>query len=226
MLAIPLLLMQLGVAQTSAVQRECIASRAHGSSGQAGSARFIMDPPEPRFPVRSAALTRAVTCSFARGKLLAATEVFYLRLVSQDREGPGFTTRMPGQSRRYYLVCEGQVGTTRASFAAGQTLSFADNTFTLPCGHMIYRTGSTDPAQAERVSGRYAYKVQVATWTVRRGPTPARPTFDVAVDVVVSNPVETLHLRGRLVGTPSTSVRTFDCPEHRATKQELPPGCR
>ena len=176
--------------------------------------------------MRSAELTRAVTCSFSAGRLLQATEVFYLALVSQDRNDPGFTTRQPGQSRRYYLVCEGRVGTTLASFSAGQTLTFADNTFTLPCGHMIYRTGNTDPAQAERVSGVYAYKVQSATWTVRRGPTPMRPTFDVGVDVVVSNPVETLHLSGRLVGTLTTSVRTFDCPEHRNTKQELPPGCR
>ena len=185
-----------------------------------------MDHDEPGFAVRSATLTRSLTCSFRAGRLLAATEVFYLRLVSWDRDNPGFTTRQPGQSRRYYLVCEGRVGTTLASFAAGQSLSFAKNSFTLPCGHMIYREGSTDPAQAERVSGVYAYRVQSATWTVRRGPTPERPTFDVAVDAVVANPVETLHLRGRLVGTLSTSVRGFECPQHQNTKQELPPGCR
>ena len=185
-----------------------------------------MDHAEPRFAVRSATLTRSLTCSFRRGRLLHADEAFYLRLVSQDRDDPGFTTGAPGVSRRYYLVCEGRVGTTLAGFAAAQQLSFADNAFTLPCGHMIYREGMTDPAGAERVSGRYAYRVESATWTVRRGPTPARPTFDVAIDVVVRNPVETLHLRGRVVGELSTSVRVFECPEPRNSKQELPPGCR
>jgi hypothetical protein len=90
---------------------------------------------------------------------------------------------------------------------------------------MIYRTGSTDPAQAERVSGAYAYRVHSATWIVRRGPTPTRPTFDVDIDVIVINPIETLHLSGRLVGDLTTSVRVLECPEHQATKQALPPGC-
>lgn len=184
-----------------------------------------MNRDEPRFPVRSATLTRSLTCSFRRGRLLHAEESYYLRLVSQDRDNPGFTTGAPGMSRRYYLVCEGRVGTTRASFTTAQSLSFAANTFTLPCGHMIYRTGDSDPARADRISGRYAYRVQSATWTVRRGPTPARPTFDVAVDVVVSNPIETLHLSGRVVGELTTSVRVFECPEHRNTKREQPPGC-
>ena len=228
MLAMPFLHVRVALAQASAVQRECIASRGVGGGSQqhAGRARFIMSPDEPRFPVRSADLTRSVTCSFRTGRLLQATEVFYLTLVSRDRDDPGFTTRQPGQSRRYYLVCEGRVGTSLGSFAAGQTLSFDQNTFTLPCGHMIYRTGSTDPAQAERVSGVYAYRVQSATWSVRRGPTATRPTFDVAVDVVVSNPVETLHLSGRVVGTLTTSVHIINCPEHQTTRQEQPPGCR
>jgi hypothetical protein len=220
MLAMPLLLIQL------AVQRECIANRSHRSQQQAGHARFIMDHVEPGFAVRSATLTRSLTCSFQGGKLLNADEAFYLTLVSQDRTDPGFTTGQAGQSRRYYLVCEGRVGTTRASFTAGQKLTFDKNGFTLPCGHMIYRAGSTDTAQAERVSGVYAYKVQSAKWTVRRGPTSAQPSFEVTVDVVVSNPIETLHLSGRLLGTLTKSLRIFDCPEHQATKQELPPGCR
>jgi hypothetical protein len=211
--------------QGSGVQRECISSRETAPRAQAGRARFIMDHDEPRFRVRSATLTRSLTCSFRRGRLLHAEETFYLRLVSHDRDDPGFTTGAPGMSRRYYLVCEGRVGTMLAGFTAAQTLSFADNTFTLPCGHMIYRAGVSDPAGAERVSGAYAYRVQSATWTVRRGPTPARPTFDVAVDAVVLNPIETLHLRGRLVGELTTTVRVFVCPEQRNTRQELPPGC-
>ena len=228
MLAIPFLLGRIASAQESGVQRECIASRVVGGGSQqhAGRARFIMSPDEPRFPVRSANLTRSVTCSFRTGRPLQATETFSLALVSRDRDDLTFTTGAPGMSRRYYLVCEGRVGTTLASFAAGQTLSFAENTFTLPCGHMIYRAGSTDPAHAERVSGMYAYRVQSATWSVRRGPTPTRPTFDATVDVVVSNPVETLHLSGRVVGTLTTSLRIIDCPEPRATKQASPPGCR
>ena len=225
LLTIPLLLNRVASAQEGNVARECIANRGHAVQ-HTGRARFIMDHPEPRFPVRSATLTRVVTCSFQRGRLLQATETFYLTLVSHDLDDPGFTTQMPGQSHRYYLVCEGRVGTTRASFLTGQTLSFLDNTFTLPCGHMIYRTGSTDPAQAERVSGVYSYRVHSATWKVQRGPTLARPTFDVIIDVIAINPIETLHLSGHLVGALSTSIRSFDCPEHRATKQALPPGCR
>lgn len=228
LLAIACLFGRLAFAQGSGVQRECVASRglSSGSQQHAGRTRFMMDHDEPGFPVRAVELTRSVTCSFRAGRLLQATEVFYLKLVSQDRDDPGFSTRAPGMSRRYYLVCEGRVGTTLGSFAAGQTLSFAENTFTLPCGHMIYRAGSTDPTQAERVSGAYAYRVRSATWTVRRGPTETRPTFDVLVDVVVFNPVETLHLSGRAVGSLTKTLRTFDCPEHQATKQELPPGCR
>ena len=209
----------------AALARECLANRATPVQERAGRARFVMDHPEPRFPVRSATLTRALTCSFRAGRLLHASEAWYLTLVSQDRDDPGFSTRAPGMSRRYYLVCEGRVGTTLGSFVAGQKLSFIDNSFTLPCGHMIYRSGSSDPAQAERVSGVYSYRVHSATWTVRRGPTPGRPTFDVVIDVVAINPLETLHLSGQVAGSITTSVRVFDCPPHQATKQAQPPGC-
>ena len=89
------------------------------------------------------------------------------------------------------------MGTTLGTFVAGQKLTFADNEFTLPCG----------------------------TWTVRRGPTPARALFDVIIDVIVINPIETLHLSGHVVGAMTTSVRVFDCPPHQATKQAQPPGC-
>lgn len=212
-------------AAQSALERECIANRATPVQERVGRARFVMDHPEPQFSVRSATLTRSLTCSFRGSRLLHASEAWYLTLVSQDREDPGFSTHAPGMSRRYYLVCEGRVGTTLGSFVAGQKLSFVDNSFTLPCGHMIYRSGSTDPAQAERVSGVYSYRVHSATWTVRRGPAPGRPTFDVVIDVVAINPIETLHLSGHVVGGLTTSVRAFDCPPHQATKQAQPPGC-
>lgn len=210
----------------SSLDRECVAHRASGSGGTAGEARFVMAPGDARFQPRSAALTRRVTCAFRGGNLFRATEAFYLRLVSMDRENPGFTTGAPGMSERYYLVCEGGLSTTLPTFVAGQVLSFADNTFTLPCGHLIYPTGVDDPARAERVTGVYSYKVQSATLQVRQGATVARPGFDVAVDVVVVNPIETLQLRGRVSGRLGMTFTIVDCPtEHKFTKEATRPGC-
>jgi hypothetical protein len=176
--------------------------------------------------MRSATLRRSLTCGFRGNRLVHTNVAYYLTLVSQDRNNPGFSTQAPGMSQRFYLVCEGRVGTTLATFAAGEELSFDKNTFTLPCGHMIYRTGSTDPAQAERVSGQYAYRVRSATWQVRRGPTFTQPSFDVRVDVVVFNPLEVLHLSGRLLGELASTLTIVDCPQHQTSKQEPNPACR
>jgi hypothetical protein len=186
----------------------------------------VAEPSDPHFRARSASLTRRLSCGFRGSRLLHASETFYLTLVSQDREKPGFPPPAPGMSARFYLVCEGRVGTTLPTLVRGQELTFADNTFTLPCGHMIYPTGSSDPARAERVSGVYAYRVRTALWKVRRGPTATRPSFDVDLDVEVFNPIEEIHLRGQLLGSLSTSVTIVDCPDLRFTKQESNPACR
>ena len=199
-----------------------MARRPAGSREIRGSGRFTTRRDEPRFQVRSGTLTRRLTCSFDGSKLLHATETYYLRLLSRDREDPGFTADARS-SGRYYLECEGRVATSRATFVAGQELSFATNTFTLPCGHMIYSSASDS---AERVSGRYGYKVQEATLKVRRGPTAQRPTFDVDVDAIVTNPIETLHIDGRLTGELATVVSMVQCPRRRpGTKPVTPEGC-
>jgi hypothetical protein len=165
-------------------------------------------------------------CGYRGKKLISARESMYLQLLSQDRVDPGFTTGAPHMSSRFYLVCEGAVGTTLSRFVTGQKLSFADNTFTLPCGHMIYPAGVTDPDSADRVSGAYAYKVESAAWNVVRGPTRERPTFDVTLDVTVANPIERLNLRGRLRGEMSTSVVVVNCGEKPSyTKRPEHPAC-
>jgi hypothetical protein len=212
--------------QGDALRRECLAYRASGSRGGKGEARFAPERDDARFRPRSAALTRHVACGFRAGKLARATEQFHLRLASQDRENPGFSTGNPNNSSRYYLVCEGSVRTSLAAFTAGQRLSFADNTFTLPCGHMIYPKGTSDPATASRVSGVYTYKVRSATLEVRRGPRLDHPSFTLLVDVVVVNPLETLELRGRVSGEISTAVAVVECGTGpRFTKQIPHPAC-
>lgn len=216
----------LNVGPESSPGRECLAHRRAGSSARPGEARFAMDRDDGRFRVRSAALTRRLMCGFRGGRLVSATERFSLQLVSQDRENPGFTTGAPNMSRRFYLVCEGSLATSLPAFVAGQQLSFADNTFTLPCGHMIYPAGVAEPTLAERVSGAYAYKVRSAALRVSSGPTVERPTFDVSLDVVVVNPIETLRLRGRMVGRLAMTAAVVDCPtEPRYTKQDARPEC-
>lgn len=201
-------------------------NRKAGSSERPGGVRFDMTQDDPHFVVRSATLTRRVLCGFRGKKLINAKESMYLQLLSQDREDPGFTTGAPRMSSKFYLVCEGAVGTTLSRFVTGQKLSFADNTFTLPCGHMIYRAGVTDPDSADRVSGAYSYKVQSATWTVVRGPTRERPSFEVTLDVTVANPIETLNLRGRLRGELSTSIVVVNCGERPGyTKRPEHPAC-
>jgi hypothetical protein len=206
--------------------RECITHRASGSRGTMGRARFAMERADNRFRPRSAALTRRVVCGFRGGKLVSATEQFYLQLISEDRENPGFTTGAPNMSARFYIVCEGGMRTTLPTFVEGQVLSFADNTFTLPCGHAIYPADVHDPAKANRITGLYSYKVRSATLAVRMGPTVERPTFDVTVDALVENPNESLHLRGRVSGRLSMVFAIVDCPTVRLhTKQAQHPGC-
>ncbi len=214
------------MASASPLERECLAYRASGTTGRAGEARFAMDRPDPRFRPRSAALMRQVLCGFRGGKLFRASERFYLRLASQDRDDPGFSTGDPSNSSRYYVVCEGSLRTTLATFRAGQRLSFADNTFTLPCGHMIYPRGVSNPADASRISGAYVYKVRAATLYVRQAPSGDRPDFDMTMDVVVANPIETLELRGRLWGELSTSVAVVECGTQPSyTKEAARPPC-
>jgi hypothetical protein len=185
-----------------------------------------MERPDDRFRARSAALARLVVCGFRGGELVSATERFSLRLVSQDRENPGFTTGVPDMSARFFLVCEGGMRTTLPAFVEGRLLSFADDTFTLPCGHMIYPADVHDPARAQRISGAYGYKVRSATLRVRRGPTVERPAFDVTMDALVVNPIEELHLRGRVFGRLAMAFDIVDCPTGpRRTKQAPRPGC-
>jgi hypothetical protein len=211
---------------TTSLGRECITHRASGSRGRMGGARFAMERADNRFRPRSAALTRRVVCGFRSGTLVSATEQFYLQLVSEDRENPGFTTGAPNMSARFYIVCEGGMRTTLPTFVEGQVLSFADNTFTLPCGQAIYPADVHDPAKANRITGLYSYKVRSATLAVRMGPTVERPTFDVTVDVLVVNPIESLHLRGRVSGRLSMVFAIVDCPTVRLhTKQAQHPGC-
>jgi hypothetical protein len=208
------------------LRRECLAHRTSGSGGQAGSARFVPERANRRFEPRSAVLNRRVVCGFRQGTLVSATERFYLQIVSQDRDNPGFTTGGPNMSNRFYIVCEGSLGTTLQTFAPRQVLSFADNTFTLPCGHSVYPAGKRDPAEAHRITGVYTYKVRSATLEVRQGPTAERPEFDVAVDVLVENPIEALHLRGRVSGRLAMVYTIVNCPTRpRYTKQESHPGC-
>lgn len=216
------------LAQASPLGRECITNRRSGFRGRAGEARFDMDRDDPRFRPRSATLTRRVLCGFQEGKLAKSAEQFYLQLVSQDMNNPGFSTG-PHLSARYYLVCEGSVRTTLPTFLAGQVLSYADNTFTLPCTHAVYPTGVAEPAKASRITGRVGYRMQSAVLEVRRGPTLASPGFDVALDVVVVNQSdqrETLHLRGRVFGELSTTFTIVDCPTERRYTKEVPhPAC-
>lgn len=214
------------MAPASPLERECLAHRASGSKGRAGEARFAMDRPDPRFRPRSAALMRQVLCGFRGGQVFRTSERIYLRLASQDRDDPGFSTGDPNNSSRYYVVCEGSLRTTLAAFRAGQRLSFADNTFTLPCGHLIYPRGVSNPDDASRISGAYVYKVRSATLRVRQGPSGDRPDFDMTIDVVVANPIETLELRGRLSGQLSTSVVVVECGTQPSyTKQVARPPC-
>ncbi|MFL5608667.1 MAG: hypothetical protein ACJ8AD_19585, partial [Gemmatimonadaceae bacterium] len=127
---------------------------------------------------------------------------------------------------RFYIVCEGAMKTTLPAFVEGQVLSFAENTFTLPCGHSIYPANSHDPAKALRISGAHSYKVQSATLRVRKGPTVEHPAFDVDVDVVVANPIESLQLRGRVSGQLTMTFAIVDCPPRRPyTKQAANPAC-
>ena len=216
------------LAQASPLARECVTNRRSGFRGRAGQARFDMDHDDPRFRPRSATLTRRVLCGFVNGKLARSAEHFYLRLMSADMNHPGFATG-PHLSRRYYLVCEGSMGTTLPTFAAGQVLTFADNSFTLPCTHAVYPAGVYDPARASRITGRVGYRMESAVLEMRRGPTLADPRFDVAIDVVVvnhSNPRETLRLRGRVFGELSTSFTIVDCPTKRPFTKEMPhPAC-
>lgn len=210
----------------SSLSRECLTRRTSGSSGKVGEAKFASERVDNRFRPRSAALTRRVVCGFRGGKLVSATEQFYLQLVSKDRENPGFTTGFPKMSARYYIVCEGGIRTTLPTFVAGQMLSSADNTFTLPCVHMIYPADVHDPAKAHRISGVNSYKVRSATLQVRKGPTVERPSFDLSVDVLVENPFETLQLRGRVLGRLATTFTIVDClTRPRNTKQAQRPGC-
>jgi hypothetical protein len=218
-----------GVAQTtvrSPLERECIRYRASGFKGSAGSARLVMEQPEPRFKPRSALLTRQVMCGFLAGKLARATERFYLRLLSEDMVDPGFTTGNPTLSNRYYLVCEGSVGTALAAFKAGQLLTFADNMFTLPCGHSIYPVGATRVQDATPVTGVYGYRMESAALRVSRAPSLRDPRFEFALDAVETSPRGTLHLRGRVAGTLATTVVVVNCPtERRFTKQASHPAC-
>ncbi len=213
--------------QASSLGRECITHRASGSSERVGEARFVTERPDHRFRPRSAALGRRLVCGFRGDTLVSATEQFYLQLVSQDRENPGFTTGFPNMSARFYIVCEGRVGTTLPTFVAGQVLSSADNTFALPCVHMIYPADVHDPAKAHRITGVDSYKVRSATLYVRQGPTVERPTFDVTVDVLAVNPIETLHVRGRVFGRLAMALTIIDCPKvPRYTRPATRPGCR
>src|SRR5688572_17775397 len=75
-----------GSGQGSALSRECIAYRASGSRGKKGTARFVPDREDPGFRPRAASLTRHVRCGFKGGKVWRASEQFYLRLESQDRD--------------------------------------------------------------------------------------------------------------------------------------------
>lgn len=217
-----------GLAQASPLARECVANRRSGFRGRAGQARFDMDHADPRFRARSATLTRRVLCGFVNGKLGRSAEHFYLQLMSADMHDPGFATG-PHLSRRYYLVCEGSLGTTLPTFVTGQVLTFADNRFTLPCTHAVYPAGVYDAANASRITGRVGYRMASAVLEVRRGPTLADPRFDVAIDVVVvnhSNPRERLRLRGRVSGGLGTSFTIVDCPTPRPfTKPEPHPAC-
>ena len=227
-LAVPVTGTHPAQAQTTALARECVSNRKSGFHGRAGSARFDMDHRDPRFQPRSATLTRRVLCGFVDGKLARSSEHAYLQLQSTDMRNPGFTT---GQhlSNRYYLVCEGSLGTSLSTLATGRVLTFADNTFTLPCTHVVYPAGEYDPARASRVTGRVGYRVESAALTVRRAPTLADARFDFTIDIVVanlSNLHETLRLRGRVVGELSTTFTMVDCPRVRPhTRQEPHPAC-
>jgi hypothetical protein len=217
-----------GLAQASPLARECVSNRRSGFRGRAGQARFDMDHHDPRFRPRTATLTRRVLCGFVDSNLARSSEHMYLRLMSADMRDPGFST---GQhlSDRYYLVCEGGLGTTLGTFVVGQVLTFADNTFTLPCTPSVYPAGVYDPAQASRITGRVGYRMESAALEVRRAPTLADPRFDVVIDVVVvnvSNLRETLRLRGRVFGELSSTFTIIDCPKVRPhTKQEPHPAC-
>jgi len=217
-----------GLAQAAPLARECVSNRRSGFRGRAGQARFDMDHDDPRFRPRAATLTRRVLCGFVDGKLARSSEHTYLQLTSADMRDPGFST---GQrlSDRYYLVCEGGLGTTLPTFVAGQVLTFADNTFTLPCTPWVYPMDVYDPAKASRITGRVGYRVESAALEVRRGPTLVDPRFDVAIDAVVvnlSNLRETLRLRGRVSGELSSTFTLVDCPKKRPyTKQASHPAC-
>jgi len=212
--------------QSPALARECMTHRALGSSGKAGDARFAPDRMDDRFRPRSAMLSRRVMCGFRAGKLVSASEHIYLQIVSEDRENPGFTTGFPSLSARYYIVCEGGVGATFATLFDGQVLSFGDNSFTLPCGHMIYPVDVYDPAKADRITGVNTYKVRSAMLRVRKRPTLERPTFDLSVDVSVANPFETLDLRGRVSGRVAMAYTIVNCSTRpRNTKQAQHPAC-
>ena len=212
--------------QASSLGRECMAHRASGSSRRVGDARFASERSDDRFQPRSAALKRVVVCGFRAGKVVSATERFSLQLVSQDRENPGFVTGFPNMSSRFFIVCEGAMRTTLVTFVEGQVLSFANNSFTLPCVHMIYFAGAHDPANAQRITGSYSYKVRSASLHVRKGPSVDRPTFDVTLDALVVNPIEAIPLRGRVFGRLEMAFEIINCPtQPRNTKQASRTGC-
>jgi hypothetical protein len=175
-----------------------------------GEASLEMPPPNPGFAPARADLQRIVTCEYRDDALVAVSETFYLTVESQPRTNPGYDHKNTTLSAdRYFVRCQGALRTSWASFRAGQELSFATNTFTLPCKHVFFtRAAPNDVDEAAALSGRYSYGVKRAELEILAGPTNAEPTsFELAFHALVQNPVEALDLDGTVAGTMATTIR-------------------
>lgn len=194
---------------------ECQRHRAGGVPAREHQAQLTLDPIPSRFPPHSAALTRIVECGFRGDALIGARERWYLKLVSGDLQGPGFHPGFKDLSDRYFLVCEGSLRTSLPELRPGLSLTYAANTFTLPCTHHFYPQRSTSRADARRITGVYGYRMSGASLVVHDSLSAGDEHFELSVDVQVESKVEPLHLRGRVAGELSGWLRVFECGEPR-----------
>jgi hypothetical protein len=186
-------------------------------------AQLTLEPTPPRFPAHSATLTRHVECGFSGDVLVGASESWYLKVTSGDLDSPGFAPGFPDLSDHYFLVCEGALKTSLATFRPGASLSSSANTFTLPCTHHFYPQHSRSRAEARRITGVYGFRVADASLVVVNGLSRRDRQFEVTFDVSVSSDLEALHLKGRVAGQLSESLRVFGCGDGSSRTKHIEP---
>jgi hypothetical protein len=202
---------------------ECNARKRTGVAFKEVPAELTLEAAPARFPPHSAALARHVECGFRDQTLIGAQESWYLKVVSGDLEAPGFSTGFPDLDERYFLVCEGALRTSLPEFRPGLVLSRAANTFTLPCTHHFYTRGSKSRVGARRITGVHGFRVTDASLTVVDGLSSTDSRFEVAFNARVENDLEALHVKGRVAGSLSGSVRVFGCGDGSSHTKHIEP---